>query len=186
MCFPKFQGDENKLSPLYNEDGELNTDESYLPVHIPPGLQQHSDNLFLNSDINLEYSILGFVYESSYEVLIVYTSDEAEELCEEIITGQNTFKDNQIQEDQSSFDPFADDSFDEVILDKFNFEEGELKKPVEDLFDEYYVEDPFEDYPLEEYSSEEYPLEDESSEEIDSFKVIASEVFDENPFGIYL
>ena len=159
MCFPRHC--EEALSPLYKEDGELNIDQSYAPNIIPPDVHQHADSLFLNSDINSEDSIFGFIYQSSYEVLVVYTSDEAEELCEihqELVTGEIPF------EDPFADEPFIDDYFEEQDL---TFEEFQLEdliakgrelesERVEDTFEEYSFEDPFEDYPLEEYSSDEF------------------------------
>ena len=79
MCCPKFHQSREELIPLHKEDGSLNVDESLVPAVIPESVGQHQDNLYLN--IELEDSILGFICESGYEVIIIYTSSEAEELC---------------------------------------------------------------------------------------------------------
>ena len=64
---------------MYDEDGTLHHDDSYNPTVIPEDIHEHSDSVFMNFD--LEDGILAFIYESGYKVIIVYTSQEAEDLC---------------------------------------------------------------------------------------------------------
>ena len=79
MCLPNSAPTEDELVPLYDEDGSLHTDESFNPtIIIPEGMHEHVDSVYLNFD--LDDGILGFVYESGYEVIVIYTSPEAEEL----------------------------------------------------------------------------------------------------------
>ena len=52
-------------------------------MHVPEGIHEHIDSVYLNFDF--EDGILAFVYETSHGVIIVWTSDEAEQfgqLCE--------------------------------------------------------------------------------------------------------
>ena len=80
MCFPKFNAD---VSPKYNkEDGSVNDKSSNQSVVIPDMLE-HIDSLFLNFDMNSDDGNLALVYEAGNEFFIVYTSDEAMELCNE-------------------------------------------------------------------------------------------------------
>ena len=79
MCFPTKEQPEAELAPLFLEDGSVNTEENN--TFIPEGLNEHIDSVYLN--FNVEDGILAFVYECGNEMIIVYTSAEAEEYCEE-------------------------------------------------------------------------------------------------------
>ena len=61
---------------LYTSEGEFNEVSN---VSIPEGIHEHIDNPFLETLI--ENGILGFVYETSYAYIIVWTCDEAQEMC---------------------------------------------------------------------------------------------------------
>ena len=69
-------------------------------INIPQSIHHHVDSVFLLKyfDINHEEAIFGFVYESSYEVIIVYTSNEAQEYLEY---------------EEMMDDPFVEDPFSE-------------------------------------------------------------------------
>ena len=92
MCFPKSQPEGEELSPLFLEDGSLNVDESYIQAVIPESVHQHIDSVYLNFDV--DEGILAFVYESGYEIIIVYTSPEAEEFCEGLKICEEDEKEN--------------------------------------------------------------------------------------------
>ena len=115
MCIPKFSAsDENSLSPLYNEEGELIYDNSYTQVEIPQAVHNHVDSVYLNFDIELEDSILGFVYESGYEIKVVYTSDEAQDLCE-------IYEEQIIGDDPFEKEPFDSEPFDSNSIEQNPF-----------------------------------------------------------------
>ena len=112
MCFPKGVDDRHHVKPQYDDDGSLIYDESYVKSVIPSNVPHHIDSVNLAKFFKIDHDnpIFGFVYESSYEVLIVYTSDEAEKL------------DLPIYEEESlePEDPFADESsFEEEISEDY-------------------------------------------------------------------
>ena len=84
MCFPNKETSQDELEPLYQEDGSVNVDESYVTSVIPETIHHNIDSVYLLKyfDLSHEHAIFGFVYESGYELIIVYTSDEAQEYCE--------------------------------------------------------------------------------------------------------
>ena len=73
---------EETFSPPFLTDGSVNAENSYVSVVIPDDLLKHNDNPFIETDINSENAILGFIYESGYETIVVYTSEEAEKYCD--------------------------------------------------------------------------------------------------------
>ena len=80
MCFPKSTPcEESDLTPLYDDEGALNTQENTSDSFIPEGIHEHVDSVYTNFDI--EDGILVFVYEAGNEIFIVYTSEEAQDLC---------------------------------------------------------------------------------------------------------
>ena len=124
MCFPTgstCKSPEEKLEPHFLPDGTLNADISFSSVVIPEGIPEHIDNPFLECDLNSETAILGFIYESGYETIIVYTSEEAEQFCDPF------------QDDISEEDPFADTE------ESFSFIEGvnpDIENPFSDNYEE--------------------------------------------------
>ena len=103
MCFPTAsKKGEDELEAVYLPDGSIN--DSGHSITIPENILEHTDNPFLNIDINSEDAVLGFIYESGNEVTIVYTSEEAEEYCDPFAddnTEANPFSD-------SETNPFSD------------------------------------------------------------------------------
>ena len=77
MCFANLRASESTLEPLYNPDGEII--EQQTEIYVPDEIHEHVDSVFLNRD--LENGILGFMYETSYAVIVVWTSEEAQLLC---------------------------------------------------------------------------------------------------------
>ena len=107
MCIPKKQTQEDtELKPLYQQDGTLNVDNTG-PI-IPEGVLEHVDSI--SENFNVEDGILGFMYESGNEILIVYSSLEAEEYCE--------------QEDEDN--PFVSDSEEEENLFSGNLDHDDV------------------------------------------------------------
>ena len=100
MCFGVLNKSEDDIDPVYLADGSLNVDDDSL--FIPEDIPHHIDNVFLNTDINHEDEILGFIYEAGNDVAIVYTSPEAEAYCDPF------------QDDISESDPFADSDIDYI------------------------------------------------------------------------
>ena len=82
MCFHKCNNCISDPSPLYDEQGSLTEDESQIIV--PEDIHEHTDNVYLN--FGLQEGILGFIYETSYKVFFVWTSPEAENICELYVT----------------------------------------------------------------------------------------------------
>ena len=75
MCFPNQV--KQDVSPMYENDGTVNDEIPTSTVVIPEDIIEHNDYPFLNRD--LEKGILALNYETQYEILIVWTSDEAYE-----------------------------------------------------------------------------------------------------------
>ena len=119
---------DDELKPFFQPDGSIN--ESDDSVIIPEGVHHHVDNVLLNTDIYSEDGILGFVYESGNEEIIVYTSDEAEELC-------NNFED---EDEDSEPNPFSDSELSEaeiahdIQLSKFYIEVSQQKVIADEEF----------------------------------------------------
>ena len=84
MCFAKRLPYRSDLKPMYEDDGTVNDEIIPNVVQIPEGIVEHIDNPFLN--IDLEEGILAFIYESRYNILIVWTSDEACSYIQELTT----------------------------------------------------------------------------------------------------
>ena len=102
MCFAKkrFSG---PVHPHFLEDGSIDVDDSYKPCVIPNDILHHIDSVHLLKYFDIEHkdAIYGFVYESGYEIIIVYTSDEAEQLYENLTTEDDPF-DNDSSDSVSS------------------------------------------------------------------------------------
>ena len=80
MCFPKDK--KSEPTPLLDAEGAL-IEEDNSDIHIPEGIHEHVDSVYLNFDF--KDGILAFIYETRYGVIIVWTSEEAQqfrELCE--------------------------------------------------------------------------------------------------------
>ena len=108
-CIPCTDSD-GDLKAVYLPDGTIDNGDSDSGVVIPEGIHHHIDTYFANADINSEDSLLGFVYEAGNEYFTVYTSEEAEELCE-----VNPFEsDSEVNpfESDSEVNPFESDSDD--------------------------------------------------------------------------
>ena len=82
MCLTAIKQPDEELSPFFLPDGSINVNENENNIVIPEDINHHIDNVFLNTDINDENGILGFIYESGNEVTIFYTSEEAENYCD--------------------------------------------------------------------------------------------------------
>ena len=77
MCFPKFSQD---ITPKFNEEEGTLNEENNSSIYIPEDINEHVDNVFINK--SLEDGILAYIYETSDEIVIVWTSHEAEKLDE--------------------------------------------------------------------------------------------------------
>ena len=168
MCFGKPMTSEEHLKPLYIEYGSLNVDDSYLPTYIPENLPHHIDSVYLLKyfDITHETPILGFVYESSYEKIIVYTSEEAELFSEEnnLSSEEDPFasseedpfasEEESLASEQHSFDdsPLSDQdiffegsSFEEQLIVPLSLEKIEQPVVKDTFYDDPLSNDPFYD-----------------------------------------
>ena len=163
-----------EVQPEFRDDGSINTDDSYNPTIIPDSILHHIDSVYLSHlfDIEHDNAIYSFVYESGYEILVVYTSDEAEELCENLNTEDDPFADSS----SYSENPFNEDTFHEGTeqLAEFNpvqvnNDQLELDYPCEKPtlnLDEALNEDPFDEEAFYYYSyCDESFSEDSISEE---------------------
>ena len=84
MCFPKTKPD---LTACYDEeDGSINQESNNESLYICETIHQHVDSVYLNFEVNSEDDILAFIYEGGNEVFIIYTSNEAMEMCNEPFT----------------------------------------------------------------------------------------------------
>ena len=80
MCFGNSKPD---LVAYYaEEDGTVHS-EDVNEMFIPENIHEHVDSVFLNFDVNAEDGILALIYQAGNETFIVWTSDEAIELCYE-------------------------------------------------------------------------------------------------------
>ena len=77
MCWPNCCKCNKDPLPLFDEDGSIVEDTSN--ELIIPDTHEHVDSVYLNFDI--EDGILGFIYETSHGAIIVWTSQEAQDLC---------------------------------------------------------------------------------------------------------
>ena len=85
MCFAHSRSP--SLSPKYDEeDGSVVEENNHQGLYISDAIHRHIDTVYLNFDANSEEGILAFIYETGDETLIVYTSDEAMEICNEPFT----------------------------------------------------------------------------------------------------
>ena len=85
MCFAHCNKP-STVDPIYDEeDGSVIEEPPSEQVNVE-NFHQHIDNVELNFDVNSECSILGFVYQAGNDIIIVYTSDEARDLCNEPFT----------------------------------------------------------------------------------------------------
>ena len=123
MCFPNSKNEDEEISPTYKQ------------VVISEGIIEHIDSLFLNFD--LEDGILAFVYESCYEIRIVYTSPEAKKLCEEYNyfeeEEENPFLDSYELDEENPFLDICEEKEQLPYVD--NYEENE-ELPYIDTFEE--------------------------------------------------
>ena len=82
MCFANLSKPD--LKAYYDEeDGLVNTENSTGDLVLPEDIHEHVDSVYLNFEVNCEHGILAFIYEAGNEVFIVWTSNEAIELCNE-------------------------------------------------------------------------------------------------------
>ena len=88
MCFPRIQVSETDLVPKFDTDGNINDSEN--SANIPEAIEEHSDTPFL--DRFLLDGIVGFVYENSYELVIVWLNENTQQLAQ--AWGMEIFKDN--------------------------------------------------------------------------------------------
>ena len=75
MCFPNCNKCISDPTPLIDEEGGMIEEDTDL--HLPEGLHEHIDSVYLNFDF--EDSILAFVYENGNGIIVVWTSPEAEQ-----------------------------------------------------------------------------------------------------------
>ena len=82
MCFSMCKPD---LLPYYDEEeGRVNDENvNQSTTFIPETIHEHIDSVYLNFDIESDESILAFVYECGNEYFIIWTSEEAMEMCNE-------------------------------------------------------------------------------------------------------
>ena len=79
MCFPNvLSSPKQNICPHFDENGAIN-ERSNLNNVVRDGIEEHVDSPFLNKD--LDDGILGFIYKNADEIIIVWTSKEAEEMC---------------------------------------------------------------------------------------------------------
>ena len=135
MCVPKCQPKGEKLSPLFLKDVTINVDDSYKEAVIPESVLHHTDRVYLN--FSVQDGILAFVYESSFEILIVYTSSEAKEICKGLNTNEEEEEENHFLESDEEENPFTNSYSDQE------------DKPL--------LESDQEEYPLVESEDLEYP-----------------------------
>ena len=74
MCCASKRESKQKISSIYNSDGELET-EVENEIDIP----QHADNPFL--DTNVLTGVLGFRYENKDSIIVVYSNVETKIFC---------------------------------------------------------------------------------------------------------
>ena len=79
MCFPNAK--KSDLCAKYDEEGTIIEENSH-ETDIPEDISEHVDNVFLNRD--LYNGILAFIYETKDQLIVVWTSDEAIALCQEM------------------------------------------------------------------------------------------------------
>ena len=81
MCFAQC-AKEDSLTPLFDQDGALIEPQPEVITSLPDSLPEHVDDVSLNRDV--ECGIIAFIYETSHQYIVVWTSKEAMELCEQM------------------------------------------------------------------------------------------------------
>ena len=74
MCFANCTKYVSDPSPLLDEEGGLIKEDTLI---LPEGIHEHADSVYLNFDF--KDGILAFVYETKDNLIIVWTSPEAEQ-----------------------------------------------------------------------------------------------------------
>ena len=67
---------------MFENDGTVNDKTPTSNIVIPEDIIEHIDWPFLNKD--LETGILALIYETRYNILIVWTSDESYEYIKQL------------------------------------------------------------------------------------------------------
>ena len=82
MCFPRCKS--TVPNPKYDEEGTI-LHETNSETYIPEAINEHVDSIYVNTTI--EHGVYAFIYETSYEYVVVWTSIHAQmivEICDEL------------------------------------------------------------------------------------------------------
>ena len=76
MCFPKIM---EEILPPYDEDGTVIDYDKQAGTDYLNSLPQHVENV--ENEKLYKLGLLGFIYETNDEVIVIFINEEAEHFC---------------------------------------------------------------------------------------------------------